>query len=58
MAAPAAPACDPELPSALSPVPHEYDPAGAEYGALADGGSYDRLRCRNCGRIAYSPLPD
>lgn len=50
--------CDPALPSALSPVPHDYDHAGDDYGSLADGGSYEELRCRNCGRTAYSPLPD
>ncbi len=52
------PGCDPERASALSPVPHDYEAAGEDYGSLADGGSYERLRCRNCGRIAYSQLPD
>ena len=50
--------CDPTQPSALSPVPHDYEAAGEDYGSLADGGSYERLRCRNCERIAYSQLPD
>jgi hypothetical protein len=60
--APAAPPkCDPALPSAQSPVPHRYEPDGPnpeEYGALADGGSFRRLRCTSCHRIAYEPLPD
>jgi hypothetical protein len=50
--------CDPELPSALSPVPHDYDVIGLEDGSLADGGSYEILRCKACRRIAYSQLPD
>jgi len=50
--------CDPALPSAQCEDPHPYVPAGAEYGALADGGSYERLRCAACGRVAYDPLPD
>jgi hypothetical protein len=50
--------CDPALPSAESPVPHDYDEADEEYGSLADGGSYRRLRCSVCHRVAYSPLPD
>jgi hypothetical protein len=50
--------CDPAQPSALSPAPHDYEAAGDDYGSLADGGSYERLRCRKCGRIAYSQLPD
>jgi hypothetical protein len=50
--------CDPALPSAESPVPHRYHPDGDDYGSLADGGSYRRLRCAECHRIAYEPLPD
>ena len=50
--------CDPANPSALSPVPHDYQVEGDEYGSLTDGGSYERLRCKECGRIVYSPLPD
>ena len=50
--------CDPALPSAQSPVPHDYEHVEDEYGSLADGGSYEKLRCRSCGRITYSPLPD
>ena len=53
-----APQCDPAQPSAFSPVPHDYEAAGEDYGSLADGGSYERLCCRSCGRIAYSQLPD
>lgn len=53
-----APRCDPGQPSALSPVPHDYDHDGFEYGSLGDGGSYERLCCRRCGRVAYDPLPD
>jgi len=52
------PPCDPGMPSALSPVPHDYEPAGEEYGSLAGGGSYERMRCRVCHRIAFAPLPD
>jgi hypothetical protein len=52
------PRCDPALPSAQSPVPHHYENDGDEYGSLADGGSYQRLRCTECHRIAYDPLPD
>ena len=50
--------CDPALPSDRSPAPHDYEPDGDEYGSLAEGGSYERLRCRNCPRVAYRPLPD
>jgi hypothetical protein len=50
--------CDPAVPSAQSPVPHDYVTEGTEYGSLADGGSYDRLRCRSCHRVAYEMLPD
>lgn len=50
--------CDRTEPSDQSPVPHDYEEAGEEYGSLGDGGSYYRLKCKNCGRIAYSPMPD
>lgn len=50
--------CDRSLESRLSPVPHDYKVVGTEYGSLAEGGSYTELRCRACGRVAYSPLPD
>jgi hypothetical protein len=50
--------CDPTKRSAESPIPHEYRPDGEEYGSLADGGSYERLTCRRCGRTVYVPLPD
>jgi hypothetical protein len=51
-------ACDPAKPNAESPVPHDYEVIGEEYGSLASGGSYEVLECRVCGRVAYSPLPD
>lgn len=50
--------CDPDLPGSQSPVPHDYESAGEEYGSPGDGGSYEILRCRSCKRIAYQPLPD
>lgn len=50
--------CDKTMSNATSPVPHDYESAGEEYGSLGDGGSYWRLRCKQCGRIAYSPMPD
>jgi hypothetical protein len=50
--------CDPGQPSALSPVPHDYEVTGSEDGSLADGGCYEILRCRACHRVAYSQLPD
>jgi hypothetical protein len=50
--------CDPAKESRLSPVPHDYEVLGQEYGSLADGGSYDILKCRACGRTAYSPMAD
>jgi hypothetical protein len=50
--------CDPDLPRDLSPVPHDYECQGEEYGSLRDGGSYERLCCRNCLRIACRSLPD
>lgn len=50
--------CDRSKPSQQSPVPHDYEVVDQEYGSLADGGSYDILECRVCGRTAYSPLPD
>lgn len=52
------PVCDPTKESRLSPVPHVYDVVGEEYGSLGDGGSYEKLRCRRCDRVAYSQLPD
>jgi hypothetical protein len=51
-------ACDPTKESRLSPVPHAYEVVGEEYGSLADGGSYEVLRCHCCGRVAYSPMGD
>lgn len=50
--------CDPTKESRLSPVPHDYELVGVEYGSLADGGSYRVLRCRNCERTAYSQMAD
>jgi hypothetical protein len=50
--------CDPTKESRLSPVPHDYEHVGEEYGSLGDGGSYDILKCRVCGRVAYSPMAD
>lgn len=50
--------CDPTKPSGRSPVRHDYEVVGDDYGSLADGGSYEQLRCRRCGRIAFSPLAD
>lgn len=50
--------CDPTKMSRDSPVPHRYVVVDEEYDSLANGGSYDVLRCTVCGRIAYSPLPD
>ena len=50
--------CDPTKQSSLSPVPHDYEHVGEEDGSLADGGCYDVLRCRNCGRVAYSQVAD
>jgi hypothetical protein len=50
--------CDPTKPDFFSPVPHDYVEVGAEYGSLAQGGSYDILECKVCGRRAYSPMPD
>lgn len=50
--------CDSTKESRLSPVPHDYEHVGEEYGSLADGGSYDVLKCRNCDRVAYSQMPD
>lgn len=50
--------CDPHLESRLSPIPHDYEVVGDEDGSLADGGSYDVLKCRRCGRVAYSPIAD
>lgn len=50
--------CDPKLESRLSPAPHDYEVVGEEYGSLGDGGSYEKLKCKVCDRIAYSMLPD
>jgi uncharacterized OB-fold protein len=50
--------CDPRKPSQRSPVPHLYEEAGEEYESLGNGGSYYVLKCKNCGRVAYSPMPD
>lgn len=52
--------CDPGLTDAQSPVPHDYQHESDEYGSLAEGGSYERLRCTrpHCHRLAYRPLPD
>jgi hypothetical protein len=50
--------CDPDLPDALSPVPHDYEKTGTDDGSLADGGCYDILRCAVCHRVAYRQLPD
>jgi hypothetical protein len=47
------PRCDPTKPNAESPVPHEYRPDGDECVSLADGASFERLKCRRCGRVAY-----
>jgi len=53
-----APRCNPLLPSAHSPVPHDYAVTDTEYGDLGSGGSYEVLECQACQRIAYRPLPD
>jgi hypothetical protein len=50
--------CDPKSPSDQSPVPHDYEEVGEEYGSLGDGGSYTILKCRVCGRRAYSAMAD
>lgn len=50
--------CDPGKPNSSSPVPHDYDIVGEEYGSLASGGSYEKLECNKCHRIAYMQLPD
>lgn len=50
--------CDRAKESRRSPVPHDYEVTGEDYGALGAGGSYEVLTCRRCGRVAYSPLPD
>lgn len=52
------PTCDKTLESRLSPVPHSYDVVGTEEGSLSDGGTYDVLECRRCGRVAYSMVAD
>lgn len=52
------PTCDRTLENRLSPVPHDYEVTGEENGSLGDGGSYEILTCRRCGRRAYSQLPD
>jgi hypothetical protein len=50
--------CDRSKESRLSPVPHSYISIGQEDGSLSDGGSYEKLKCTSCGRIAYSPMAD
>ncbi len=50
--------CDPTKETRKSPVPHSYENVGEEYDSLGNGGSYDILKCRNCGRIAFSPIAD
>jgi hypothetical protein len=50
--------CDKTKESRLSPVPHDYKTIGEDYGSLGSGGSYEKLECKNCGRIAYSPMAD
>lgn len=54
--------CDPALPDGKSPVPHDYkhERDSDDYGSLAEGGSYEALRCQrpHCRRLAYRPLPD
>lgn len=55
---PAKETCDRTKESRLSPVPHDYEVVGEEYGSLGDGGSYEELRCRGCGRVAYSAMAD
>lgn len=50
--------CIKEYEDRLSPVPHDYEMVGEEYGSLDSGGSYDILKCRVCGRVAYSPIAD
>ena len=52
------PTCDPAVGNAFSKIPHQYEHVDEEYGSLADGGSFDVLRCRVCGRQAYAQLPD
>lgn len=58
MSEPTTAACDRAKESRLSPVPHDYEETDQDYGSLADGGSYDVLKCRACGRIAYSQMAD
>lgn len=52
------PRCDPSLANDESPVAHDYEEIGEEYGSLGAGGSYWQLRCRACGRVAYRQMPD
>lgn len=52
------PLCDKNVESAFSPVPHKYKEIGEEYSSFGSGGSYDKLQCTECGRIAYSPMAD
>ena len=52
------PKCDRTKESRLSPSPHDYKVTGEDYGSLADGGDYEILECKNCGRRAYNQLPD
>lgn len=49
--------CDPTRPNAPKNE-HDYEYIDDEYDSLANGGSYAVYRCRVCGRVAYSPLPD
>ena len=37
---------------------HEWEQEADEYGSLASGGSYEVYRCRVCGKVSYSQLPD
>lgn len=51
--------CDPTLESSQSPVPHKYKETGKhDYGSLAQGGSYEQVKCTECGRTAWSMMPD
>jgi len=52
------PPCDPTKPDAQSPVPHDYEETGEDYGSLGEGGSYTELTCRRCRRVAYTPMAD
>lgn len=50
--------CDPTKENRDSPVPHDYEYVDDEYGSLGEGGSYEVWKCRRCGRVAYSMMPD